>query len=42
MRFLVAGDGDTPSLVVPIVFLTLPVTVMFAIYPGVRFIRFTM
>ena len=29
------------TVVVPVVFLVLPVTVMFAIYPGVAFLKFS-
>jgi tight adherence protein C len=42
-RTLMAQGGRKEILMmVPIVFLTLPVTVLFAIYPGVRFLHFTM
>ena len=29
------------AMMIPVVFLVLPVTVLFAIYPGIAFLRFT-
>lgn len=36
-----AGGKKEIAMMVPVVFLVLPVTVLFAIYPGVTFLRFT-
>jgi len=34
-------DRESLSLAIPVVFLVLPVTVLFAIYPGVAFLKFS-
>jgi len=34
-------DRESVALVIPVVFLVLPVTVLFAIYPGFTFLRFS-
>jgi len=34
-------DRESVALVVPVVFLVLPVTVLFAIYPGFTLLRFS-
>jgi len=34
-------DRETVALAIPVVFLVLPVTVLFAIYPGFTFLRFS-
>ena len=34
MAVLVFEDGETLTLAVPVVFLVLPVTVLFALFPG--------
>ena len=35
-------NRDTLTLAVPVVFLVLPVTVLFAVYPGFAFLSFRM
>ena len=35
-----AGGKKEIAMMVPVVFLVLPVTVLFAIYPGITFLRF--
>ena len=35
------GGRKEIAMMVPVVFLVLPVTVLFAVYPGVTFLRFT-
>ncbi len=35
-------DRERLTLVVPVVFLILPVTVLFLVYPGYTFFRFTL
>ncbi len=36
-----AGGKKEIAMMVPVVFLVLPVTVLFAIYPGISFLRFS-
>ena len=39
---VVMGKGYPLTLRVPVVFLILPVTVLFAVFPGFTFFRFTL
>ena len=41
-RCLAQVDRERVAFVVPVVFLILPVTILFAVFPGFTFFRFTL